>query len=256
MKRMSFVWVAGALALATPCLAEDFAWRGRLTSGQTLEVRGINGGISAEASGGEAEVTAVKRARESDPATVQIRAVEHAGGVTICAIYPGRFGRGNSCEPGGEGGGGGTRNNDVTVEFQVKVPAGVKLVAHTVNGAVRVGDVESDVDAETVNGSINVAATGLVKAETVNGSIEASMGRADWTGKLDFETVNGSITLDLPADLSADVDAETMNGRIEVDFPLGGNVHQTKRTLRGTIGGGGRMLDLETVNGSISLRKH
>jgi len=82
------------------------------------------------------------------------------------------------------------------------------------------------------------------------------MGRADWTGTLDFETVNGSITLGLPADLSADVDAETVNGRIDVDFPLGGNLHQTKRELRGTIGGGGRSLKLETVNGSITLRKH
>ena len=137
----------------------------------------------------------------------------------------------------------------------MKVPAGVKLKARTVNGAVRVGEVESDVDAASVNGSINVQASGLVKAETVNGSIEASMGRADWTGSLDFETVNGSITLDLPADLSADLDAETVNGRIEVDFPLSGSVHKTKRELRGTIGGGGRSLELETVNGSISLRK-
>jgi hypothetical protein len=255
MKSMNFVWVAGALALAAPALAEDFAWRGRLSSGQTLEVKGINGGITAEPSGGEAEVTAVKRARHSDPASVEIKVVEHAGGVTICAVYPARGGgRGNACEPGGEGGN--ARNNDVQVEFAVKVPAGVKLKASTVNGAVRVGEVESDVDAASVNGSINVAATGVVKAETVNGSIEASMGRADWTGKLDFETVNGSITLDLPADLSADVDAETVNGRIDVDFPLGGNVHKTKRELRGTIGAGGRSLDLETVNGSITLRKH
>jgi putative adhesin len=254
MKNVRFVWVAGALALATPSLAEDFAWRGRLTAGQTLEVRGINGGITADPSGGEAEVTAVKKARNSDPASVEIRTVEHAGGVTICAVYPGRWGRSNTCEPGGDHGP--TRNNDVQVEFTVKVPAGVKLKAHTVNGGVRVGEVESDVDAASVNGSINVAATGVVKAETVNGSIEASMGRADWTGKLDFETVNGSITLDLPADLSTDVDAETVNGRIDVDFPLGGNVHRTKRELRGTIGGGGRSLDLETVNGSITLRKH
>src|SRR5512145_2560465 len=238
MKMTSFVWVAGALALAVPAAAEDFAWRGRLTAGQTLEVRGINGGITADATGGEAEVTAVKRARNSDPASVEIKTVEHAGGVTICAVYPGMFGRrGNDCE-----GGGNTRNNDVQVEFTVKVPAGVKLKAHTVNGGVRVVDVESDVDAATVNGSINVAATGLVKAETVNGSIEASMGRADWTGKLDFETVNGSITLEMPADLSADLDAETVNGRIDVDFPLTGSVRKSKRELRGTIGAGGPSL--------------
>lgn len=254
MKSTNFLWVVGALALAASSAAEDFAWRGRLSAGQTLEVKGVNGGITAEASGGEAEVTAVKRARRSDPASVEIKVVEHAGGVTVCAVYPGRWGaRGNSCVPGA--GGQNSHNNDVQVEFTVKVPAGVKLRAHTVNGAVRVGEVDSDVDAATVNGSVNVTAGGVVKAETVNGSIEASMGRADWTGTMDFETVNGSITLDLPADLSADVDAETVNGRIDVDFPLGGNVHQTKRELRGTIGGGGRGLDLETVNGSITLRK-
>lgn len=251
MRTISFVWVAGALALATPALAEDFAWHGRLSPGQTLEVKGVNGGITAEAGGGAAEVTAVKRARRSDPESVQIKAVEHADGVTICVVYPGWGTRGDSCE-----GGGNTRNNDVQVEFSVKVPAGVKLKAGTVNGAVRVGEVESDVEASSVNGSIEVAATGLVKAETVNGSIHASMGRADWTGRLEYETVNGSITLDLPADLSAEVDAETVNGRIDVDFPLAGDVRQTRRHLRGTIGGGGRSLDLETVNGSITLRKH
>lgn len=251
MKSMSFVWVAGALALASPALAEDFAWRGRLSAGQTLEVKGINGGITAEA-GSEAEVTAVKKARQSDPNSVEIRTVEHSGGVTICAVYPSRWG---GRDKGGCDGGGNTKNNDVQVEFTVKVPAGVKLKAHTVNGGVRVGAVESDVDAETVNGGINVTAGGVVKAETVNGSIEASMGRADWNGALEFETVNGSITLDLPADFGADVDAQTVNGRITTDFDLGGDVRQSKRTLRGTIGGGGRELQLETVNGSIALRR-
>ena len=132
----------------------------------------------------------------------------------------------------------------------------MKLAAHTVNGTVKVTDVEGDVTAETVNGQIEVSSGGLVKAETVNGSIDAKLGRADWTGTLEFETVNGSITLGLPADLSADVDAEVLNGRISSDFGVGGDVRQTKRALKGTIGGGGRGLDLETVNGSITLRKN
>ena len=69
-----------------------------------------------------------------------------------------------------------------------------------------------------MNGNVEVSSGGLVKAETVNGSIDAKFGRADWTGTLEFETVNGSITLGLPADLSADVDAEVLNGRITTDF--------------------------------------
>jgi len=243
-----------ALVGAGTSSAEDFAWRGRVGAGQTLEIRGVNGGITAEASGGEVEVTAVKSGRNSDPAGVEVKVVEHGGGVTICAVYPSRGGRRNTCEPGG--GQNNTSNNDVQVEFTVKVPAGVKLGAHTVNGAVRVTDVEGDVEAETVNGNVEVSSGGLVKAETVNGSIDAKFGRADWTGTLDFETVNGSLTLGLPSDLSADVDAEVLNGRITSDFGVGGDVRQTKRTLRGTIGSGGRGLHLETVNGSITLRKN
>lgn len=248
-------WCVLGLALAAlPAAAEDFSWRGRVGAGQTLEIRGVNGGITAEASGGEVEVTAVKRGRRSDPSTVEVKVVEHSGGVTICAVYPSKGLRRNTCEPGG--GHSNTNNDDVQVEFAVKVPAGVKLGAHTVNGGVTVTDVEGDVEAETVNGDVSVSSGGLVKAETVNGSIDAKFGRADWTGTLEFETVNGSITLALPADLSADVDAEVLNGRIATDFGVGGDLRQTKRTLKGTIGGGGRGLDLETVNGSITLKKN
>ena len=251
------VWCALGLALVAvgPAAAEDFAWRGRVGAGQTLEIRGVNGSITAESAGaGEAEVLAVKRGRRSDPSTVEIKVVEHGGGVTLCAVYPSKGSRRNTCEPGG--GHNNTNNNDVNVEFTVKVPAGVKLGAHTVNGAVHAKDIEGDVEAETVNGDVEVESGGLVKAETVNGSIDARFGRADWTGKLEFETVNGSITLGLPADLSADVDAEVLNGRIASDFSMSGDVRQTRRTLKGTVGGGGRGLDLETVNGSITLRRN
>ena len=34
------------------------------------------------------EVTATKTGRKSNPAEVEIRVVEHAEGVTICAVYP------------------------------------------------------------------------------------------------------------------------------------------------------------------------
>jgi DUF4097 and DUF4098 domain-containing protein YvlB len=81
------------------------------------------------------------------------------------------------------------------------------------------------------------------------------MGRADWTGEAEFATVNGSITLELPAGAAAEVDARTVNGRIETDFPLEVSGRISRRRLRGTIGGGGRKLSLETVNGGIHLEK-
>jgi hypothetical protein len=236
--------------------AEDFRWSGRLAAGQTIEVKGVNGAIVAEAGSGDAaEVTAVKTARKSDPAGVEVKVIEHAGGVTLCALYPSpTLGKPNSCAPG-EGGRMSTRDNDVKVEFAVRVPPGVRFVGRTVNGRVSGRDLPADAEAHTVNGGVELTAAGNVKAETVNGSIQARGGRADWKGTVDFETVNGSITLELPADASAEFDAETVNGSIETDFAVSGESRRTRRRLSGTIGSGGRRLELETVNGSIAIRK-
>jgi hypothetical protein len=250
-------WAAGAAAiiLAGPLAAEDFRWHGRLAAGKTVEVKGVNGAIEASlASGDEVEVTATKRGRRSDPGSVRVEVLEHAEGVTVCAVYPDVDGRRNECRAG-SGGHMSTRDNDVEVHFVVKVPRGVGFSPRTVNGDVEATDLEGDVAATTVNGSIEVSTSGRAEAQTVNGSIRARAGRADWAGDAEFKTVNGSITLTLPTDTAADVRAETVNGEIETDFPLTVTGRVSRRHLSGTIGGGGRSLELETVNGSIHLRK-
>ncbi|HEY0378806.1 MAG TPA: DUF4097 family beta strand repeat-containing protein [Pyrinomonadaceae bacterium] len=235
--------------------ADEFRWSGRVASGDTVEIRGINGGISAEpAEGGEVQVTATKIARRSDPKGVEIRVVEHAGGVVICAIYPQSDGRAQQCSPEG-GDHSNIRNNDVVVDFKVRVPRGVRFSGRTVNGNIETGALGADVDARTVNGSINVSAAGVVSAKTVNGSITARLGRADWSEELEFKTVNGAITLDLPADTNAQVTAETLNGEITTDFPITILGRVSRRHLEGTIGSGGRELSLKSVNGSIQLRR-
>jgi DUF4097 and DUF4098 domain-containing protein YvlB len=257
MTRFKLFTTAAALAFA-PALAgaEEFNWHGRLANGRTLEIKGINGNIEATGGAGEAEVRAVKTSRRSDTGSVEIKVIEHADGVTICALYPtpNDASRPNECRAG-EGGRMNTRDNDVQVRFVVRVPSGVRLVAKTVNGGIEARGLDADTLTHTVNGSIKVETTGHAEAETVNGSIDASMGRADWTGKNEFKTVNGAIHLELPSDLSADVSAKTVNGDIETDFPLTVRGRFSRRSLQGTIGGGGRELELETVNGGIRLSK-
>jgi DUF4097 and DUF4098 domain-containing protein YvlB len=235
-----------------PARTSGFRWTGRVASGQTLEIKGVNGSIQAgPASGGDVEIVATRRGRRHDPNEVEIKVVQYGGGVTLCAVYPSVGGRPNECAPG-DSGHMSVRNNDVNVDFVVKVPAGVRFTARTVNGAVEAIGLGGDVDAETVNGSIRIDTTGVARGETVNGSVQASMGRADWTSDLAFKTVNGSIRLTLPSSASTTVDAEVVNGSIETDFAVeGGKV--SRRRLTGTIGGGGRGLSLETVNGSIHI---
>jgi hypothetical protein len=261
MKSLATTLLAvAATAAALPARAErqteEFQWRGRLAAGQVVEIKGVNGDVdAAPASGDEVEVSAVKSGRRSDPAQVRIEVLPHAGGVTVCVVYPAPSGgQPNECAPG-EAGRMNSSNNDVAVRFSVRVPRGVGFVGRTVNGDVSADALEADVEAYTVNGGVRVATRGNARAQTVNGSITATLGRADWSGSVSFETVNGGITLELPEDLNADVKGETVNGSIETDFPLAVKGKFSSRRLSGTIGSGGRELRLETVNGSIRLKR-
>ena len=214
---------------------EPFKWQGKLAAGKTIEIKGINGDVHASGgSGSDVTVTARKSARKSNPADVEIRVVEHEDGVTICAVYPSRKNKpANDCTAGSHGHND-NDNNDTEVDFDVSVPKGVRFVGRSVNGSVNAESIAADAEGYTVNGDVRVTASGIVEATTVNGSIVATMGRSDWTNELEFNTVNGSIDSDFPI---------TISGKV------------TPQNLRGRVGQGGRDLSIETVNGSIRLRK-
>lgn len=243
------------LTAAAPAAAQDFRWSGSLPQGKTIEIRGINGSVTAEPSGGTTiEVTAEKRARRDDPNSVRIEVVQSESGVTICAVYPDREGaRPNECAPGG--GRMNTQNSDVQVNFTVKVPSGVELSGNTVNGDVEAERLKSDLELHTVNGSITFSTTGHAEASTVNGSIRGEIGRADWSDSLTLKTVNGSVTLTLPSSVNTDFKASTVNGDIDTDFPLTVSGRISRHRLEGTIGAGGRGLSISTVNGGITLKR-
>jgi Toastrack DUF4097 len=236
--------------------APGFQWRGNVPQGNAIEIKGVNGDVIAEpATGGEVEVTAERRGRRSDPESVQIEVVQHGDGVTICAVYPSRNDdRPNECKPGNDGRMN-VQNNDVTVKFRARVPAGIRFIGRTVNGDVEAESLAGPLQLKTVNGSATFSTSSYGDASTVNGSIRGRLGSAGWNEKLTFHTVNGSITLALPVDTSTDVHATTVNGEISTDFPLTVTGKFSPRRLNGTIGGGGRTLELETVNGSVRLQK-
>jgi hypothetical protein len=235
--------------------ATDYRWTGRLSTGESIEIKGINGSITVgPASGSEIVVTAETRARKSDPSSVHIERVEHRGGLTFCAVYPTPTGSlENRCAPGSEGRMN-TRDNDVTVDFHLEVPAGIDVVTRTVNGGIEIRDLENDVLANTVNGDVEISTTGFAEAETVNGSIDAWIGQQDLRSGASFTTVNGSIDLDLNDDVDADVSASWLNGDFESDLSFALQGRLSRRSAHGTLGRGGPTLELTTVNGSIRIR--
>ena len=122
LQRLSFnllVLCCAQTALALNVSLQDgtgpeFRWQGAIGDGQAIEIKGVNGEVRAEASNGQqVEVVAVKHWRRSAPETVNVEVVQHAGGVTICAIYPQRNGEPGHCKPGANGMS--AYNNDVKV---------------------------------------------------------------------------------------------------------------------------------------------
>jgi hypothetical protein len=251
--------------------AEPFRWDGALAPGATLEIKGVNGPVRATAAAGStARVEAVRSGRRNDPTEVEIVVVPHPGGVTVCALYPGNSRARNECRPGNEGRNS-ARNNDVQVEFIVAVPAGVDLVARTTNGSVTAQNVTGRVEAYSTNGEVRVEGASSARARTTNGSvvvrsagdadvsttngrITAHLGDLGGGAPLRFATTNGSIDLTLTPASGANIEAATANGRIRSELPLTVQGAITRNRLTGTIGAGGRTIELRTTNGSISIR--
>jgi hypothetical protein len=259
---ITFVGVLLSLRGVLPCAGavpvrpgeEEFRWSGTVLAGKSIEIKGVNGSIRAEqASGNQVEVVATKNGRRSDSKSVEIKVVEHAQGVTICSVYPTNdASQPNECQPG-SGGRMNARNSDVKVDFVVRVPSGVRFIGRTVNGEIHASGLKGDVEGYSINGSIELSTSGLVKAKTVNGGISATLGSTNWSGRLAFETVNGSIKVELPSGANTEFEAFTVNGRISSDFPVTVQGKIDPRKLTGTIGNGGRGLVMKSVNGSIEL---
>jgi hypothetical protein len=256
-KTLALILTAAAAAAFTPLLsaaeAAPFNWSGAVAAGKTISVHGINGTIHAErASSGSVEVVAIRSGNRSDPNEVQIQVVPTSDGVKICAVYPNS---GSDCDGGSRNHDSRNNNNDVQVEFTVKVPPQVNFVGNNVNGDVEITDILGEAKAHTVNGNVRVTASESVEAHTVNGNIVATVSGASASKAMGFHTVNGSIDLTLPGSASAHVRANTVNGGMNTDFPISVRGEFGNRSLSGDIGSGGSEIKMDTVNGSIRLHR-
>ena len=256
----AFVVVTPIDANAQRSGRDDFTWSGQIPQGRWIVVHNLNGTVEVSpGTSDKVEVTAIKHVRRGDPDYVrfEVRKFGPSGqDVSICALW----GENSDCDEDGYHGrnnsGRWGRENEVFVEFQVKLPKGVKVGAHSVNGEVRVEDVASEVEAESVNGSVTVSsASGPVNANTVNGSVRASMGKFDLNSDLRFTSVNGTVVAEFSDDLNAEVDLSTVNGRFLTDFPVTISGRIDPKRLRATLGKGGPRIRLSTVNGNVELRK-
>jgi hypothetical protein len=254
---------------------DDFSWSGRVPAGGSLRIRNLAGSINVErSSSGQVEVTGRKEYRRGDPADVRFEVVPQGNDVTICAIW---F-EGN-CVDGQEKSGprrdDDNRNNDVSVIFTVRLPAGVRLdasgvsadinikgvtagvSANSVSGDVVIDDVSGDIKLNSVSGDVKVtgASTGSIKANSVSGDVILTVDQLTGSDALEFNTVSGNVDITLPANLDATVTMSTVSGELKSDFPMTMQGEQRSRNVEARIGAGGRSLKFHSVSGDVILRR-
>jgi DUF4097 and DUF4098 domain-containing protein YvlB len=165
-----------------------------------------------------------------------------------------------------------TVNGSIT---QTGAAKGVEL--ESVNGAIEVTKATGRVRAEAVNGTVTVRdASGELEASTVNGKVLVTGGSFDRArlesvaggvrfeaglsarATLSAESVSGTVDLFLPAGLGAEFSVSTFSGDIVNE--LGPAAEKTSQWTPGkelsfTSGSGGVRITVETLSGSVNIRK-
>lgn len=239
-------WITGAVlfvatvAGSAPARAKDQAYDKTvpLAAGGALILENVNGSVEVSAwDRPEVRIHAVKSARRTadlDLVTIEVKAV--SGKVEVYTRYPSDQGV------------------DVSVEYKIQVPRRVMLEnITTVNGNVRVTDVDGGGQLRTVNGDVDVYdCAGGFNARTTNGGIHEELRSLD-AKSLALETMNGSILMALPPNAGAEIDAQSLNGVIRTEEPVLLNGAFGHGSFRGKMGAGGAPLRIRTVNGAIQI---
>ena len=143
------------------------------------------------------------------------------------------------------------------VTYRVRVPKGVQVDLRTVNGGVRLDNVGGEVRASTTNGGVRgrLAAASLIEARTTNGGVELEItGALASDARVTLTSVNGGVRLKVPQDTKAELRGRTTNGRISVtDLAFEADGEQSRRRVEGRLNGGGGRIELQTVNGGVTV---
>lgn len=161
--RLALACLAAAAPLSaqtsSPEASAAWSWAGALAVGDTLDLRLVRGSIRAETvDGPNAEVTLVRRGVRSAPGSAHAVVKRARGGIRVEDRYPTRYGRRHDeCLPP-DGARGDFWHSDVRFDAVVRVPRGVRLVAHLMSGDVDVRALAGPRDVSTNDGAVRGAA--------------------------------------------------------------------------------------------------
>ncbi len=161
---------------------------------------------------------------------------------------------------------------DFRYDFTLKIPQSVNVYLSTINdGDIDLKGLKGSLDIHNINGSISIeGAAGEIYAHTINGDVKLDYSTTPSLSSY-YYTLNGDIDAYFPGTLKADVTFKSYNGDIYTDYDqiekkpmlLARNEGVRKEGVAFKVeaksvisfGGGGVLLDFETFNGDVFIRK-
>ncbi len=211
------IWPIGLPGLG-PAISQRLELAAPIQPGETLTVANASGDTRiAVAPGGGVRVTAlvVRRPGELAPEPA-LRPV--SGGLRLAAdgapeLVAPRWGH---------------------VDYEVQVPAGVRVAV------------------DTASGDVSIAGVGAARVSTASGDVELRL--APGAADAGVSTASGDVDIWLDPAATASLSLRTVSGDLSAaGVPLVG-ARQDQRTLIGTLGAGAGQLTVETVSGDVRLR--
>jgi DUF4097 and DUF4098 domain-containing protein YvlB len=103
----------------------------------------------------------------------------------------------------------------------------------------------------------NISLDGLhdtFEARTLSGSITANLKKQP-ESSCSLHTSGGTLKLRLPEDLAVEIDASVRGGRIISELPITLQGEISRESIQGKLNGGGPLIQLHSLSGSIHLEK-
>jgi hypothetical protein len=217
--------------------------------GGRLDIINVNGQIEASPSSGtRVEVRAIREARagSEEASREMLRKTEMREEIT-----PDRV---SIQVPEAQERGRGFGRRQLSVKYDVHIPAGLNILLKTQNGEVKLENIQGiRIEAASTNGGITGRGlSGAVEASTVNGGIQMDLDAV--TGDTRMVTVNGGVRLSVAPGVNADLEATVVNGGVLVQdgLSLSGD-ERSRQRVAGRIGSGGPRLVVQTTNGGVRV---
>lgn len=161
------------------------------------------------------------------------------------------------------------------VDITIHMPRQGRVNLHTGDGKIELADFGGEMELSSGDGSEEIRhVEGRLRANTGDGHITAD-GRFDaldlktGDGRLDvraaagsnigdewiLHTGDGSVNLELPEGIAADLYLHTGDGHIDVSLPMTTEGRIKQNDVHGKLNGGGKVISVQTGDGSINLRK-